>query len=123
MKNNNSSAKDGLASSNATANIEKIYMITQDECGACKLAKNMLKEEIKKGNIIEANIDSVLGQKLLKEFDNSPTPIKTTPTLIQENKVSKAHQVCILSKDADTMKCHDGKIYNIKKGDKNGKLG
>lgn len=78
------------------------YMITQEQCGACEKAKEMLKEPIKEGKIILIDIDTPEGLYLAKKHK-----VEGTPTII--NRINnKFEQVCHLSKDAKKIYCDDG---------------
>ncbi len=76
-------------------------MLIQDDCEACKQAKEILKESIKSKRLILIDINSEKGLKLAEKFK-----IDTVPTII--NKNDKLQQKCFISKDYSKMYCDDG---------------
>jgi hypothetical protein len=76
-------------------------MIVQNDCGACDLAKELLKEPINKKELIILDVNSEKGLELAEKYK-----IESIPIIINEN--DKFQQKCYLSKDGAKMYCDDG---------------
>jgi len=91
---------------------EKNYMVIQDDCGACGMAKDLLKVPIKEKKLILVNANSKKGIELSQKHK-----IETVPTIINEKDTFQ--QKCYLSKDGSKMYCDDGTDRTlIKKAEK-----
>jgi glutaredoxin len=77
------------------------YMITQEGCGACKQAKELLKDVIASGKIEPVDVKTKKGLKLAQRHN-----VRATPTII--NKNGDLEQKCLLSKDGTKMVCENG---------------
>jgi len=80
---------------------EKNYMIVQDGCDACNMAKEILKDNIKNKRLILLDINSKKGAELTEKHK-----IETVPTIINEKDTFQ--QKCFLVKDGSKMLCDDG---------------
>jgi len=80
---------------------EKNYMIVQDGCDACNMAKEILKDNIKEKKLILLDINSEKGAELTEKLK-----IETVPTIINEKDTFQ--QKCYLVKDGTKMFCDDG---------------
>ena len=82
------------------------YMLVQDGCGACAMAKKLLEEPIKKGKIKIVNVSTKEGLELAEKHD-----VRAVPTIINEK--GDFQQKCFLSKDGKKMYCDDGSEKKI----------
>jgi len=80
---------------------EKNYMLVQDGCGACGMAKDLLKVPINEKKLILVDANSKKGIELSEKHK-----IMSVPTIINEKDTFQ--QKCYLSKDGSKMHCDDG---------------
>lgn len=88
------------------SNEEKNLMITQDGCGHCEEAKELLSGKIAAGIVEVVPVESVRGKELADKYD-----IDATPTIL--NGKDGNLQKCFLDEEGKKILCDDGSTKEL----------
>ncbi|HEC37663.1 MAG TPA: hypothetical protein ENI29_05460 [bacterium] len=84
----------------------EIIMLTQDGCGHCANAKNILKEKIDSGKII---VMDVIKDNQALDLANKYN-VRGVPAIILKDKVTQLTESCELSLDGSKIVCKDKEV-------------